>query len=100
MGSIPPSEKTEIPGQIGSIPGQIGSIYDANTRRIKSFAENVRPQRATGGKVGSVDHVREAANLIAAAERAKRAHGEATKPLLEEHDDTIVHALKVANDAI
>jgi hypothetical protein len=93
MGSIPPSEKTEI-------PGQIGSIYDANTRRIKSFAENVRPQRATGGKVGSVDHVREAANLIAAAERAKRAHGEATKPLLEEHDDTIVHALKVANDAI
>lgn len=63
-------------------------------------ARGGRIERATGGKVGSVDHVKEAANLIAAAERAKRAHGEDTKPLLEEHDDTIVHALKVANDAI
>lgn len=58
-----------------------------------------RTQRASGGKVG-INHSAEAQRLIGLAERAKKQHNETTKPLLDEHDDTITHALKVANDAI
>ena len=49
----------------------------------------VRTQRATGGRISD--------KLVRAAEMAKKAINNETKPLLNEHDNHIAHALDVAN---
>jgi len=49
----------------------------------------VRTQRATGGRISD--------KLVRAAEMAKKAINNETKPLLNEHDNHIAHALEVAN---
>jgi soluble lytic murein transglycosylase-like protein len=58
-----------------------------------------RIQRASGGRAG-MNHVTRAAMLIRAAERAKNQHGDNTESLLNQPDESIAKALKVANSAI
>jgi hypothetical protein len=58
-----------------------------------------RIERKAGGKVG-VDHSSLAANLVRAAELAKKKESRVTEPLLETPDEHIVKALSLANEAI
>lgn len=58
-----------------------------------------RIQRASGGRAG-MNHITRAAMLIRAAERAKNQHSDDTEPLLNQPDESIAKALKVANSAI
>ena len=67
--------------------------------RANAQATGGRIQRATGGRAG-MDHVTRAAMLIRAAERAKNQHGDNTESLLNQPDESIAKALKVANSAI
>lgn len=62
-------------------------------------ASGGRIQRASGGRAG-MNHVTRAAMLIRAAERAKNQHGDNTESLLNQPDESIAKALKVANSAI
>jgi hypothetical protein len=59
-----------------------------------------RPQRAEGGRIGTLNHVMLAAGLIRAAEKAKKGHGQTTEPLLKQTDEAITKALSIANEAI
>ena len=62
-------------------------------------ASGGRIQRASGGRAG-MNHFTRAAMLIRAAERAKNQHGDNTESLLNQPDESIAKALKVANSAI
>tara|TARA_R110000868_G_C10713299_1_gene750160 strand:- start:620 stop:877 length:258 start_codon:yes stop_codon:yes gene_type:complete len=54
----------------------------------------IRPNRASGGKVGSSSI---ADRLVMAAESAKRMSNKATEPLLRTSDESIAKALEIAN---
>ena len=53
-----------------------------------------RIHRASGGRLTGITT---AAMLMAAAERAKKGHGKATEPLLNQPDEAITRALAIAN---
>jgi len=57
-------------------------------------ARGGRAHRASGGRLTSVTT---APMLVAAAERAKKGHGKATEPLLNQSDEAITRALAIAN---
>lgn len=57
-------------------------------------ARGGRARRASGGRLTSVIT---APMLVAAAERAKKGHGKATEPLLNQPDEAITRALAIAN---
>jgi hypothetical protein len=57
-------------------------------------ARGGRARRASGGRLTGVTT---AAMLMAAAERAKKGHGKATEPLLNQSDEAITRALAIAN---
>jgi hypothetical protein len=57
-------------------------------------ARGGRARRASGGRLTSITT---AAMLMAAAERAKKGHGKATEPLLNQPDEAITRALAIAN---
>ena len=56
--------------------------------------------RASGGRIGKIDHAGIAASLIRAAEKAKKGHSTTTEPLLEQPDEAITKALAIANKAL
>ena len=57
-------------------------------------ARGGRAHRASGGRLTGITT---AAMLMAAAERAKKGHGKATEPLLNQPDEAITRALAIAN---
>jgi hypothetical protein len=57
-------------------------------------ARGGRIHRASGGRLTGITT---AAMLMAAAERAKKGHGKATEPLLNQPDEAITRALAIAN---
>jgi hypothetical protein len=57
-------------------------------------ARGGRARRASGGRLTGITT---AAMLMAAAERAKKGHGKATEPLLNQSDEAITRALAIAN---
>ena len=57
-------------------------------------ARGGRAHRASGGRLTGITT---AAMLMAAAERAKKGHGKATEPLLNQSDEAITRALAIAN---
>lgn len=59
-----------------------------------------RPQRASGGRIGALDHAAEAARYVRLASRIKNAHSEKTKEFLNVPDATVAKALAVAHEAI
>lgn len=59
-----------------------------------------RMQRASGGRIGGIDHALEAAKYVRLAARAKNAHSEKTKEFLNVPDATVAKALAVAHEAI
>jgi hypothetical protein len=61
-------------------------------------AHGGRINRASGGRI--VNHAALAAQLISQADRSKKANNKNTEPLLDEHDNSIAHALQAANAAI
>lgn len=60
--------------------------------------EPVREHRASGGKVGGIEHLVE--RLMTRAKHAKKATTKHTEPLLNHDDSAIVSALRVAKQAI
>jgi len=54
--------------------------------------------RASGGKVGDIDHLVD--RLLKLSGKAHKEHAATTKPLLNVDDNTIAHALKTADHAI
>jgi hypothetical protein len=63
-------------------------------RNQNQQAHGGRIHRASGGRLTGVTT---AAMLMAAAERAKKGHGKATEPLLNQSDEAITRALAIAN---
>ena len=57
-----------------------------------------RAERKAGGRVSS--HEADADQLVRAAERAKKGWSAQTEPLLNHSDESVVHALEVANRSI
>jgi hypothetical protein len=76
-----------ISAPVSNIMSQVGPAVDE------------REGRKSGGRVGG-DHVMAADQLVRAAERAKKELGRSTEPLLNQSDDTVAHALEVANRSI
>jgi len=70
--------------------------YLANAKEYAQ-ADGGRVGRASGG---AVNHASEADRLVALADRAKKSHNNQTKPLLAVPDETITHALAIANDSV
>jgi hypothetical protein len=66
----------------------------------QTLEEHGRLARAAGGKVQKMDHARNARELLGLAEKARKLHQRETKPLLQLPDETVAHALKVANRAV
>jgi len=93
-------------GRVGSLPER---TYRATSPAVEAArqagrAEDVlgpqpqarggRAHRASGGRLTGVTT---APMLVAAAERAKKGHGKATEPLLNQSDEAITRALAIAN---
>lgn len=57
-------------------------------------------RRASGGRIGKLDHMGIAAALIRAAEKAKKGHSTTTEPLLNQPDEAITKALAIADEAL
>lgn len=83
---------------------QQGRPNTAGFARILGALDEVkdedRPQRASGGRVGGLDHAAEAARYVRLAARIKNAHSEKTKEFLNVPDATVAKALAVAHEAI
>lgn len=63
----------------------------------KTFQQDARPARASGGKVGGkIDYAAKATQLLNLARKAKKAHADSSKPLLKMPDQLIAGALKLA----
>lgn len=56
--------------------------------------------RASGGRIGALNHASIAAGLIRAAEKAKKGHNTTTQSLLEQPDEAITKALAIADEAL
>lgn len=72
--------------------------YLHNILGTQMAANGGRIERASGGR--TMDHEALVQRLMTAAERAKKAETDSTKPLLHAPDDAIVHALSIAKAAI
>jgi len=81
------------------MPGVRAAVPMSEDLRNEMQSRGGRIQRASGGRAG-MNHVTRAAMLIRAAERAKNQHGDNTESLLNQPDESIAKALKVANSAI
>ena len=85
-----------------------GSLYagaQGYTEEKLKAIEEPEGIHASGGRVsrasgGAVNHASEAERLVALADRAKKSHNNQTKPLLAVPDETITHALAIANDSV
>jgi len=74
------------------IPPVTGASQE--TAQGAAQADGGRIHRASGGRLTGVTT---ASMLVAAAERAKKGHGKATEPLLNQPDEAITRALAIAN---
>jgi hypothetical protein len=94
--NIPANLYSKIPSTIPASAYAFGRVYeeaeDAEDERMRPVT--TRPNRASGGKVGSSSI---ADRLIVAAESAKRMSNKATEPLLRTSDESIARALEIAN---
>lgn len=79
----------------GPPPGAVSNVLAQSGNQQ---LEEQRVGRKTGGRVGG--HEFAADQLVRAAERAKKDLGRSTEPLLSQSDDTVAHALEVANRSI
>ena len=71
-----------------------GAGVEAGRGQSQPQARGGRAHRASGGRLTGITT---AAMLMAAAERAKKGHGKATEPLLNQSDEAITRALAIAN---
>ena len=90
-------------GAAGDRAARVAGMYpSAATNLSAQFGnqqlEEQRVGRKAGGRVGG--HEAAADQLVRAAERAKKDLGRSTEPLLSQSDDTVAHALEVANRSI
>ena len=83
-----------LEGAVNAIPKPPAAITNAMYQTTGD-----RTPRKSGGRVGG-DHSAAADQLVRAAERAKKELGRSTEPLLSQSDDTVAHALEVANRSI
>lgn len=81
-------------GAIGKLPGAPPAI----AANILSQIGEDRTERKSGGRVSS--HEAAADQLVRSAERAKKGWSAQTEPLLNHSDESVVHALEVANRSI
>ena len=90
-------------GAVGDRASRIAGMYPAAASNAlaqsgNQMLEEQRVGRRAGGRVGG--HEAAADQLVRAAERAKKDLGRSTEPLLSQSDDTVAHALEVANRSI
>lgn len=71
-----------------------GAGVEAGRGQPQPQARGGRARRASGGRLTGITT---AAMLMAAAESAKKGHGKATEPLLNQPDEAITRALAIAN---
>lgn len=71
-----------------------GAGVEAGRGQPQPQARGGRAHRASGGRLTGITT---APMLVAAAERAKKGHGKATEPLLNQPDEAITRALAIAN---
>ena len=84
-----PEVRTGIPLAVTAEPGLEENVKDASSQ-FKNYLKNTygeREGRATGGAV----------NLMALSKAAKKHVTQSTEGLLNESDDTVAHALEIAN---
>jgi hypothetical protein len=96
-----PSVQKYLSNQLVNRSAPSSAIPSAASGAITSAgaqADGGRVGRKSGGRVGG--HEAAADQLVRAAERAKRDLGRSTEPLLSQSDDTVAHALEVANRSI
>jgi len=85
--------------ELGALPTVRGARGKLQTKEQEETTEEAyqrlqRRGRASGGRLTGVTT---ASMLVAAAERAKKGHGKATEPLLNQPDEAITRALAIAN---
>ena len=68
--------------------------------RLPTITQEERQGRAEGGAVNKIDYAAKATQLLRMAEKAKKAHGQATKGLLKYPDSLISGALRLANQDV
>jgi hypothetical protein len=103
----------KIVGGVSYGIGRAGALPERTYRAVRPAVEVGRqagrteevlnaPQQAHGGRIhrasgGRLTGIITAPMLVAAAERAKKGHGKATEPLLNQSDEAITRALAIAN---
>jgi hypothetical protein len=93
-------------GKLGTLGEGVGQMATPALSTPATFgldrmgAAQNNTQYAKGGKVTKPTHEFLVNRLMALAEKAKRDEKRATKPILNLPDDTVTHALRVAQAAI
>jgi hypothetical protein len=93
--AVPALEQT-VPPVLEDLK-RLQQIEAGDTDEARMRPLTIRPNRASGGRVGADV---EAEALVRAAERAKKSFNKTTEPLLNAPDNHIAKALEVANKAI
>lgn len=96
----------KIGGQLANKAGMAGRMAEAaippqaamKPVSMMGNLEEDRTERKAGGRVSS--HEAAADQLVRSAERAKKGWSAQTEPLLNHSDESVVHALEVANRSI
>ena len=94
--NIPANLYNKIPSMVRAPAYASGRIFEeaGGADEDEPRSPTTRPNRASGGKVGSSSI---ADRLVMAAESAKRMSNKATEPLLRTSDESIAKALEIAN---
>jgi len=104
--AMDPSKSAELARLAASDPNARSFLEKTSTVLARSGAGveagRDQTQRAAGGRIhrasgGRAIGVLTGDMLVAAAERAKKGHGKATEPLLNQPDEAITRALAIAN---
>jgi hypothetical protein len=85
---------------IPNLVNQLGKIDDPDARSLHDYLTQQQPQaRASGGRTGPTDDEL-VERLMKRYRAAKRAEDASTKPLLEQPDAAIIHALKISGSRL
>ena len=106
-----PAARQKFSDMLDKDPNAKSLWADLQSKLARYSAANVgyqptAKQYKRGGKTGpkgmpsKMNHAKEAARLVLAAERAKKKLGQKTKPLLNVSDNVVAHALDVVNKKI